>query len=56
MTQMKTQINLLKEVRWQFDDDVDNCTGCEASVAKLKPKPQYETFLSRFLTLQQVYF
>ncbi|CAD6192985.1 unnamed protein product [Caenorhabditis auriculariae] len=28
-----------QEVRWQWDEDVDKCTNCETSVAKLRPKP-----------------
>ncbi|KJH52546.1 FYVE zinc finger [Dictyocaulus viviparus] len=29
-----------QEVRWQWEDDVENCSGCGASVAKTKPKPR----------------
>ncbi|CAB3401408.1 unnamed protein product [Caenorhabditis bovis] len=28
-----------QEVRWQWDEDVEKCTGCETSVVKLKPRP-----------------
>ncbi|KAK5970155.1 Rab GTPase-binding effector protein 1 [Trichostrongylus colubriformis] len=29
-----------QEVRWQWEDDVENCSGCGASVLKVKPKPR----------------
>ncbi|CAJ0597908.1 unnamed protein product [Cylicocyclus nassatus] len=29
-----------QEVRWQWEDDVENCSGCGASVIKLKPRPR----------------
>ncbi|CAJ0580025.1 unnamed protein product, partial [Mesorhabditis spiculigera] len=28
-----------QEVRWQFDDDVDNCQECSAALNRTKPKP-----------------
>nr|CDJ92110.1 Rabaptin and Zinc finger domain containing protein [Haemonchus contortus] len=29
-----------QEVRWQWEDDVENCSGCGASVLKTKPRPR----------------
>ncbi|VDM65081.1 unnamed protein product [Strongylus vulgaris] len=29
-----------QEVRWQWEDDVENCSGCGASVIKIKPRPR----------------
>ncbi|KAK6743173.1 hypothetical protein RB195_010439 [Necator americanus] len=29
-----------QEVRWQWEDDVENCSGCGMSVVKLKPRPR----------------
>lgn len=29
-----------QEVRWQWEDDVENCSGCAVSVAKIKPRPR----------------
>ncbi|VDP59590.1 unnamed protein product [Heligmosomoides polygyrus] len=29
-----------QEVRWQWEDDVENCSGCGTSVVKMKPRPR----------------
>ncbi|CAI4231163.1 unnamed protein product [Auanema sp. JU1783] len=29
-----------QEVRWQWEEDVENCSGCEVSIARLRPKPR----------------
>ncbi|EYC30448.1 hypothetical protein Y032_0005g2654 [Ancylostoma ceylanicum] len=29
-----------QEVRWQWEEDVENCSGCGASVVKVKPRPR----------------
>ncbi|KHJ96748.1 FYVE zinc finger [Oesophagostomum dentatum] len=29
-----------QEVRWQWEDDVENCSGCGVSVVKMKPRPR----------------
>ncbi|RCN49492.1 hypothetical protein ANCCAN_04433 [Ancylostoma caninum] len=30
-----------QEVRWQWEEDVENCSGCGVSVVKIKPRPRY---------------
>uniref|UniRef100_A0A1I7XJ48 FYVE-type domain-containing protein n=1 Tax=Heterorhabditis bacteriophora TaxID=37862 RepID=A0A1I7XJ48_HETBA len=39
---LQTQLGIAnsKEVRWQWDEDVENCSGCDTSVVKLKPRPR----------------
>ncbi|WKY01038.1 hypothetical protein Q1695_015215 [Nippostrongylus brasiliensis] len=29
-----------QEVRWQWEDDVEDCSGCGTSVVKIKPRPR----------------